>query len=365
MDLAFIHKTFIGPLPSFVGHFQETIHKIFPMVIDTKYLATHNANAMNPRSNLKELLAPFKKFHVPLVVLHEDHTAYGGTYGKEHEAGYDSWMTAELFIKMSAKLFSTYDPNSLDIALAEQSYDSDSSSGGGVLLKSHSPVKLPPMTRRVAFGIPSDTTAPGDMTEGYGTVLPETPNPHTVGINHDLLGPWPDSSIPSAPSTIPTNTAAPPNSAQYTQFNQFSTNSFTKPTKPARPSKAIPIVNPNARKAPEPSSSALRKPIPTPIQATSTHAERDTILRSTHASMLNPSAKLIHDTDEEAAAAAAEAKVEQWLPGMEDRFWCPYLNMLRVNAAQGGVCDLAQPMVYGNDDTDENEGSDKAPCRMC
>jgi len=104
-DLGFLYNTFIGCLPGKVEHFQEAIHGLFPRVIDTKYLATQGADSMNPRTNLKELLGPFKKIQLPLILLHQEHTAYGTSFGKEHEAGYDSWMTAELFVKLTAKLY--------------------------------------------------------------------------------------------------------------------------------------------------------------------------------------------------------------------------------------------------------------------
>ena len=104
-DLGFIYKFFKGVLPRRVEHFQQDIHELFPMVIDTKYLATQGNDAMNTRSNLKELLEPFKKIHCPLVVLHERHSVYGATFGKDHEAGFDSWMTAELFVKLAAQCF--------------------------------------------------------------------------------------------------------------------------------------------------------------------------------------------------------------------------------------------------------------------
>ena len=114
IDLGFLYKTFIGNLPATVENFQAEIHELFPTVFDTKYLATHNNDSMNPQANLKDLLAPFRKVHVPLIVLHEHHTAYGASLGKEHEAGFDSWMTAELFIKLSAKLYSTF-KNSMSV----------------------------------------------------------------------------------------------------------------------------------------------------------------------------------------------------------------------------------------------------------
>jgi poly(A)-specific ribonuclease len=66
-DLGFLYKTFIGALPANVQHFQEDIHELFPIVIDTKYLATHGTDSMNPRANLKELLTPFKKTYVCIL----------------------------------------------------------------------------------------------------------------------------------------------------------------------------------------------------------------------------------------------------------------------------------------------------------
>ncbi|KAF7892109.1 hypothetical protein EAF00_008411 [Botryotinia globosa] len=104
-DLCFLYKTFIGDLPAGVGDFQSQIHSLFPFVIDTKYLATYNSDAMKPRVNLKELLIPFQKIHMPLILLHEKHNTYGATNGNAHEAGFDSWMTAELLVKLSAQLY--------------------------------------------------------------------------------------------------------------------------------------------------------------------------------------------------------------------------------------------------------------------
>ncbi|THV54710.1 hypothetical protein BGAL_0021g00120 [Botrytis galanthina] len=104
-DLCFLYKTFIGDLPAGVGDFQSQIHSLFPFVIDTKYLATYNSDAMKPRANLKELLIPFQKIHMPLILLHEKHNTYGATNGNAHEAGFDSWMTAELLVKLSAQLY--------------------------------------------------------------------------------------------------------------------------------------------------------------------------------------------------------------------------------------------------------------------
>jgi hypothetical protein len=37
-----------------------------------------------------------------------------------------------------------------------------------------------------------------------------------------------------------------------------------------------------------------------------------------------------------------EGKVEQWLPELNSPFWHLYENKLRVNASEGGICDLAE-----------------------
>jgi poly(A)-specific ribonuclease len=106
-DLVCLYTTFVGPLPMDVKDFQDRIHGLFPIVIDTKYLATEGHDSMSTvmRKSLSELLEPFKKIHTPLILLHEEHTSYGTNLGKKHEAGFDSWMTAELFVKLSSKIY--------------------------------------------------------------------------------------------------------------------------------------------------------------------------------------------------------------------------------------------------------------------
>lgn len=42
MDLIYFYACFFGPLPDKVEDFQSIIHKVFPRIIDTKYLATHD-----------------------------------------------------------------------------------------------------------------------------------------------------------------------------------------------------------------------------------------------------------------------------------------------------------------------------------
>jgi DNA polymerase III epsilon subunit-like protein len=373
MDLGFIYKTFIGVLPAKVGHFQQMVHEHFPVVIDTKYLATHNTDAMNPRANLKDLLEPFKKVHVPLIVLHEEHTAYGAAYGKEHEAGFDSWMTAELFVKLSAKLYSTYEPS---ISSGDDDFDgnsssggestalhysgglnlpsddeSDSSTGGGATLKprSASPKKIQNInTRRVGLhnNGSQSTLVKKQLTTtksylGGGTSGKKQSNTMDTSLGGSALV---DPKAPTAAmSSMSAMTAKPANSLT------------------ARPSFAIPIKSLNTEvpvKAPPPVPALVPKYMP-PQHLLDTDlgsmAMQDILPPSYHATELNPKAAIIHDTDEEAAVAATEPKVQQWIPDMGDRFWGVYINKLRANAVQGGVCDLASPVIAEEGEEDDGE----------
>lgn len=54
-DLLFFHRCFLGPLPNTLVEFQTVIHDLFPLLADTKYMATHNCGSLNPMSSLEEL----------------------------------------------------------------------------------------------------------------------------------------------------------------------------------------------------------------------------------------------------------------------------------------------------------------------
>lgn len=67
LDLIYVYKTFIGPLPDKVEDFNALVHEMFPMVIDTKYMATHNCGDINPRSSLEEIADQLSLQEKPLV----------------------------------------------------------------------------------------------------------------------------------------------------------------------------------------------------------------------------------------------------------------------------------------------------------
>jgi poly(A)-specific ribonuclease len=103
MDLMYFYRTFIGPLPDTVIEFSEKIHKLFPMVVDTKYMATHLCGNINPTSSLTEIETSLRLQPSPRIHMHKLHSKYAEQEAF-HEAGYDSYLTARVMILLSAKL---------------------------------------------------------------------------------------------------------------------------------------------------------------------------------------------------------------------------------------------------------------------
>lgn len=54
-DLLFLYSCFIGPLPDTLQEFNTVIHGLFPMLADTKYMATHDCGIMARQSSLEDL----------------------------------------------------------------------------------------------------------------------------------------------------------------------------------------------------------------------------------------------------------------------------------------------------------------------
>lgn len=55
VDLVYLYRTFIGELPDRVEEFQQAIHELFPLVVDTKYMATHKCWSSKTASSLDEV----------------------------------------------------------------------------------------------------------------------------------------------------------------------------------------------------------------------------------------------------------------------------------------------------------------------
>lgn len=127
-DLVYFCQCFFGPLPDRVECFQALVRSLFPVVMDTKYMATHDCGSINPSSSLSEINAALSNTKIPttskyhwryqvknkmkmqmnpakaqISVVHPKHKKYSSSQ-IEHEAGYDSLLTAQIFIKLSAQL---------------------------------------------------------------------------------------------------------------------------------------------------------------------------------------------------------------------------------------------------------------------
>jgi poly(A)-specific ribonuclease len=66
-DLINFYICFFGGLPDRVEDFQRKIHDLFPVIIDTKYMATHNCGSVNPRSSLQEIEAELTHLKKPNI----------------------------------------------------------------------------------------------------------------------------------------------------------------------------------------------------------------------------------------------------------------------------------------------------------
>ncbi|KAL2011326.1 hypothetical protein VTN00DRAFT_4044 [Thermoascus crustaceus] len=102
-DVVNFCRCFFGPLPVRVEDFQEMLHGLFPVLVDTKYMATHDCGSINPTSSLAEINDSLAEQKNPKIVVDSQHSKY---QGKQlfHEAGYDSLLTAQVFVKLSVQL---------------------------------------------------------------------------------------------------------------------------------------------------------------------------------------------------------------------------------------------------------------------
>ena len=103
LDLAYLYKTFIGTLPVTLEGFSKAIHELFPMVVDTKYLATYNCGNLIPASSLRDIEAMLRSQRKPELILHNNHSKYANDE-LPHEAGYDSYLAARIVIQLSTRL---------------------------------------------------------------------------------------------------------------------------------------------------------------------------------------------------------------------------------------------------------------------
>ncbi|KAG0647744.1 ABA hypersensitive germination 2 [Hyphodiscus hymeniophilus] len=279
-DLVYIYKAFVGPLPVNVEDFQSRIHDLFPIVFDTKYIVTEGHNSMSTvmRKNLDELVTPFVKEHTTRFMLHEKHTAYGSSLAKKHEAGYDSYMTSHLFVKLSASLF----------AERQLTENFDMNEDGGL------DQGTPYLSAKSSRYITAEDDSSNASDDG-GAML----SPHTS--NGDLLG-------------IPKTSSNGKSPAQLSEVNLQASVKRTNSNRTASKDANLP---------------------------SQWHADA---MQRLNVNDSNPYAVLASggDDDGDGATGTTIEHSQKWIPEMDSRFWDIYVNKLRVNASQGGVCDLME-----------------------
>ncbi|KAI9665125.1 MAG: hypothetical protein M1831_002135 [Alyxoria varia] len=108
MDFAFFYKIFYGSLPDRVEDFQNVIHEMFPLIVDTKYLSTCGKDSRFRGARLAQLDTALSHQKEPLIeqssIWHERYDdSESAIY---HEAGFDSLVTARTFLRLASKLTS-------------------------------------------------------------------------------------------------------------------------------------------------------------------------------------------------------------------------------------------------------------------
>lgn len=118
LDLMYLITQCFEDLPSDYNEFKNLTHRIFPNVIDTKFIgSSEKFKEMFPSTVLNQLHqrlteAPFEKIDVEFE--NPFHT-YSFEFPKEHEAGYDSYLTGYCLLVimkyLKIQLSDTFEPN--------------------------------------------------------------------------------------------------------------------------------------------------------------------------------------------------------------------------------------------------------------
>lgn len=106
-DLFYLIRQFFQPLPEDYQGFKSLVHEIFPNILDTKFLCTHDQ--LSPLINssvLGDVLRDVRKeeFCLPNFLPAGEEFGYSLDDDKAHEAGYDSLICGMCFIGMAKKI---------------------------------------------------------------------------------------------------------------------------------------------------------------------------------------------------------------------------------------------------------------------
>lgn len=102
-DIVYLYRTFVGPLPGTLDEFNASLHELFPKIVDTKYLATHDEGDLNASPTLETIAKGLQNQPLPEISTHANYDKYNDLEAF-HEAGYDSLLTATIMLRLAAKL---------------------------------------------------------------------------------------------------------------------------------------------------------------------------------------------------------------------------------------------------------------------
>ncbi|GAB0088463.1 PARN [Sergentomyia squamirostris] len=106
LDLIYLMRQFTGPLPEDLDEFKKLVHDFFPNVLDTKHLCTKGVlKEVVGSSVLPHVLEACRSslFQLPEIESLGDQK-YTLDDSKEHEAGYDSFITGVCFLALTNHL---------------------------------------------------------------------------------------------------------------------------------------------------------------------------------------------------------------------------------------------------------------------
>ncbi|XP_050090652.1 poly(A)-specific ribonuclease PARN-like isoform X1 [Anopheles aquasalis] len=106
LDLLYTIRQFFKPLPTDFKEFKKLTKEIFPLLLDTKYLCTNAEIKVNVNSSiLAHVYEAVSKapFSIPKVQSGMPEHGYCVEEQKEHEAGYDAYLTGLCFLGLASR----------------------------------------------------------------------------------------------------------------------------------------------------------------------------------------------------------------------------------------------------------------------
>ncbi|KAF9308349.1 hypothetical protein BG003_011226 [Podila horticola] len=243
IDLAYILAQFVGPLPLTVDGYKQMIHNTFPTLLDTKYIS-YSSPALQGLAfetslgGLENMVNGVQFINSPRINLHYKHPRY---YSRDHshEAGYDSYLTGVILIKLLAYI-SKQNMMHREAFYAQQVMFSQAAMFPPMHIPMHSPMSVP---MPAPMPVPMEVPAPAvkELTPEPKAPAPE-PAPKALSLKVEEKTPAPPkiksyADLFSKPKPAPVSAPAKP-VAQATQ--KATQAKQATPAKPAKPPKSAP-----------------------------------------------------------------------------------------------------------------------------